>query len=67
LAVFLSAALATAISAPRPPAQALAAVRIAHSVRVTKDTWRQERAARKREILIVENGRPVIVRIIEFE
>jgi len=67
LAVFLSAALATAISAPRPPAQALAAVRIAHSVLVTKDTWRQERAARKREILIVENGRPVIVRIIEFE
>jgi len=67
LAVFLSAALATAISAPRPPAQALAAVRIAHSVLVTKDTWRQERAARKREIPIVENGGPVIVRIIEFE
>jgi len=67
LAVFLFAALATAISAPRPPAQALAAVRIAHSVLVTKDTWRQERAARKREILSVENGRPVIVRIIEFE
>jgi hypothetical protein len=67
LAVLLSAALAIAISAPRPPAQALAAVRIAHSVRVTKDMWREERAARKREIMIVENGRPVIVRIIEFE
>jgi len=67
LAVFLSAALATAISAARPSAQALAAVRVAHSVRVTKDTWRQERAARKREIMIVENGRPVIVRVIEFE
>jgi hypothetical protein len=42
-------------------------VRVAHSVLVTKDTWRQERTARKREILIVENGRPVIVRVIEFE
>jgi len=67
LAVFLFAALATAISAPRPPEQALAAVRIAHSVLVTKDTWRQERAARKREMMIVENGRPVIIRVIEFE
>jgi hypothetical protein len=67
LAVFLSAALAAAISAPRPPSQARAMVRVAHSVLVTKDTWRQERTARKREILIVENGRPVIARVIEFE
>jgi ABC-type sugar transport system substrate-binding protein len=67
LAVLLSAALAAAMSARRAPVQAQATVRIARTVTVTEDTWRQERSARKREIMIVENGRPIIVRIIEFE
>jgi hypothetical protein len=68
LAVFLSAALAAAIlSAPRPPAKAQATVRVTRSFRVSGDAWRNERPARKREVTILENGRPVTVRVIEFE
>jgi len=67
LAVFLSAALAAAISAPRPPAKAQATVRVTRSFRVSGDAWRKERPTRKREMTVLENGRPVTVRVIEFE
>jgi hypothetical protein len=66
--VLLSAALAVAISAvPRPPAQAQATVRINRSVRVTREAWRQDRPAKRREIRVLEDGRTVTIRVIEFE
>jgi hypothetical protein len=47
--------------------RAEATVRITRPVHVTSDAWRQERPQRKREITVLENGRPVTIRIIEFE
>jgi len=64
--VLLSFALASVVSpAPSPSARAQATVRIVNAARVTKGEW--DKAARKREVRMVENGRPVIVRLIEFE
>ena len=64
--MLLTTALATALSpAPSPVVPAQATVRIVNAVRVTKDEW--DKAARKREVRMIENGRPVIVRLVEFE
>ena len=48
-----------------PSEQAGATVRIVRAQAVKKAEW--ERARRKREIVIQENGRKITVRLIEFE
>jgi len=48
-----------------PNVQARATVRIVQAQRVNKDEW--ERSGRKREIVIREGERKVMVRLIEFE
>ena len=64
--MLLSTALATVLSpAPSPPARAQATVRIVNAAQVTKDEW--DKASRKREIRLMENGRPVVVKLVEFE
>ena len=62
----MSAAIAAALSSPQAQAaaRAKATVRIEKAVRVTKEEW--DRSAR-REIRIVENGRPITIRVIEHE
>ena len=47
------------------PPQARVSVRIVRAQRVSKEEW--ERSARKREIVIDETGRKVVVRLIELE
>jgi hypothetical protein len=60
--VLLFAAIAAAST---PPQQVRASVRILHAQRVTKEEW--ERSERKREIVLREGERKIIVRVIEFE
>jgi hypothetical protein len=60
--VLLFAAIAAVTT---PPQQAQASVRIVRAQRVTMEEW--ERSARKREIVVREGERKVIVRVIEFE
>jgi hypothetical protein len=60
--VLLFAAIAAVTT---PPQQARASVRIVRAQRVTRKEW--ERSARKREIVVREGERKVIVRVIEFE
>jgi len=48
-----------------PPEQAGTTVRIVRAQAAKKAEW--ERARRKREIVIQENGRKITVRLIEFE
>lgn len=68
MAVLLSTALAAALSpALRPTTPAQAAVRIVHAVRITEDGWKGEQPARKRTIIVLDSGRPLVVRVIEFE
>jgi hypothetical protein len=45
--------------------QARATVRILPAARITRDEWKS--AARRREIVIVDGGRKVTVRLVEFE
>jgi hypothetical protein len=66
--VLLSIALAVTLSsAPRPATQAQATVRITRAARVTKDEWTRERSVQRREVEILEGGRPLTIRLIEFE
>jgi hypothetical protein len=60
--VLLFAAIAAAST---PTQQVRASVRIVRAQRVTMEEW--ERSARKREIVVREGERKVIVRVIEFE
>jgi hypothetical protein len=60
--VLLLAAIA-AMTGPQQQVQA--SVRIMRAQRVNKEEW--ERSARRREIVVREDGRKVIVRVIEFE
>jgi hypothetical protein len=60
--VLLLAAIAAMTT---PHQQAQASVRIIRAQRVNKEEW--ERSARRREIVVREDGRKVIVRLIEFE
>jgi hypothetical protein len=48
-----------------PPVQARATVRIVRAQRVTREEW--QRSARRREIVLREGERKMIVRLIEFE
>jgi hypothetical protein len=45
--------------------QAHATVRIVQAQRVTSGDW--QRSRRKREIVVLESGRKVTIRLIEFE
>jgi hypothetical protein len=60
--VLLLSAIAAMTS---PQQQAQASVRIIRAQRVNKEEW--ERSARRRQIVVREDGRKVIVRLIEFE
>jgi hypothetical protein len=60
--VFLFAAI---VSATPLPQQAQATVRIVQAQRVTHEDW--DRSARKRQIEIIEDGRTMTIRLIEFE
>jgi hypothetical protein len=51
---------------PSPPRQATAAVRIERALPASKE-WQQRPPSRRREIIIVEQGQPVKVRLVEFE
>jgi hypothetical protein len=57
--VFLLAVIAAT------PVRAEAIVRIQQAQRVTKEEW--ERSRRNREIVARENGRTLIIRLIELE
>jgi hypothetical protein len=64
--VLLLAALA-AVSQPSP-AQAKASVRIIQAVRATSADWEKLPPGRRREVVVREtDGRPVKIRLIEFE
>jgi hypothetical protein len=60
--VLLFAAIAAVAT---PPQQARVSVRIVRTQRVNRQEW--ERSARKRENVVREGERKVIVRVIEFE
>ncbi|HJR83668.1 MAG TPA: hypothetical protein VJ775_07055 [Sphingomicrobium sp.] len=57
--------LAVLAAATAPPQQVRASVRIVRAQRVNKEEW--QHSARKREIVVREGERKVIVRLIEFE
>ena len=66
--MLLSTAIAVVLSLaphPHPQVRAQATVRIAKGGRGTKDEW--TRSLQKREIVIVENGQPQRIRLVEFE
>jgi hypothetical protein len=57
-----------AASAIQPPApQARATVRIMRPVRVSKATWSQLPPKQRREVVTVRDGKPVKLRLMEFE
>jgi hypothetical protein len=57
--------LLAAILASASSQQARASVHMIKAQRVTREEW--ERSRRRREIVIIEGGRQVTVRLIEFE
>jgi hypothetical protein len=57
-----------AASAVQPPAQqARASVRIVRPVRITKESWAALPRKQRREVVVVKDGQPVKLRLIEFE
>ena len=60
--MFLLAALAAAAN---PAVQARASVRIVKSAPVNRQSW--ERSARRRQVVVREDGREVAIRLIDFE
>jgi len=68
LAVLLFVALASTLQpAPDTRARAQATVRIVRPVHVARRDWEQLPPSRRREILVVEGGRQIKVRLIEME
>ena len=66
--MLLLAALAPAlVPVPNVRPQAQATVRIVHAVRVTKEEWERLPPSRSREKFVLEGGRQLTVRLIEFE
>jgi hypothetical protein len=57
--------LAVVAAAVSPWEQARATARIVRSRQVNKDEW--ERSPHKREIVVMDGGRKITVRLIEFE
>jgi hypothetical protein len=68
LAVLLFAAIASILD-PVPPnrATAQATVRIVQSVDASKKEWEKLQPSRRREIVVVEGGRRITVRVVEME
>jgi hypothetical protein len=68
LAVLLFVALASTLQpAPDTRARAQATVRIVRPVHVAGKEWDQLPPSRRREIVVVERGRRIAVRLIEME
>jgi len=66
--VLLSAALASTLHpVPDTRARAVATVRIARPVHAVREEWEQLPPSRRRQIVIVEGGRRIAVRLIEME
>jgi hypothetical protein len=65
--------LASAAASPQPPApiarvEATASVRIEHSATATRKSWEQlPKGSRKEVVIRDERGRPVLVRIVDYE
>jgi hypothetical protein len=67
LAVLLLAALAaTVVQPPRPQARATVRI-IMRPVRVSKETWPQLQPKQRREVVVIRDGQPVKLRLMEFE
>lgn len=66
--MLLCAALASALQ-PVPDARArvVATVRIVRPVQVARTEWEQLPITRRRELVVVEGGRRITVRLIEME
>jgi hypothetical protein len=62
----LLAALAATVSPPSTP-QARATVRILRPVRVSEDEWLKLPKRQRREVISLESGQPVKLRLMEFE
>jgi hypothetical protein len=68
LAVFLFAALASTLQPVSDTrARAQSTVRIVRPVHVAVKEWEQLPSSRRREIVVVEEGRRIAVRLIEME
>jgi hypothetical protein len=68
LAVLLFAALASTLQpAPDTRARAQATVRIVRPVHVAGKEWEQLPPSRCREIVVIERGRRITLRLIEME
>jgi hypothetical protein len=66
--VLLFAALASTLQpVPDTPARAQATVRIVRPVHVARNEWEQLPPSRRREIVVVEGGRRIMIRLIEME
>jgi hypothetical protein len=66
--VLLFAALASTLQpVPDTGARAQATVRIVRPVHVASKDWEQLPPSRRREIVVVEGGRRITVRLIEME
>ena len=69
LLIVASAATAAAANTPneRVRPRARATVRIERPARVSEDSWKAHSLSRRREIQTTEAGRPIVIRIIDFE
>ena len=66
--MLLFAALASTLQpVSDPSAKAQATVRIVRSIHVAGKEWEQLPPSRRREIVLVEEGRRITVRLIEME
>ena len=65
--LLLAAVVPALAPVPTVRPQAQATVRIVHAVRVTKEEWEQLPRSRSRETFVVEGGRQLTLRLIEFE
>lgn len=64
--MLLLAALASQAASPPPKVQATATVRIERPVSASRERWEQLPPSSKREIIVRdEQGRPVLLRLIE--
>ncbi len=66
--LLLAAVALASASAPTTEVKARATVRVERAVRVTGDDWKRLPEAKRREVLVRdEQGRPVLLRLIENE
>ena len=65
--LFLAALASTIDPVPDTRARVQATVRIMRPVRVDKQQWEQLSPSRRREKVMVEGGRKIVLRLIEME